>query len=201
MTEMVPCVACGRRFDASSEGGWRGRDHKLLEVSGDERQKLALCPRCRGTGGRASGKLFWLLVGLVTALLLGLLAQSRWVRDYMSPAPERVMAYGDGTRGPNAAPRANPFPRGNPGGWVSPSDYPARSLRDEVEGTTGFRLTIGRDGVPTGCTVTRSSGSADLDEATCRSLGKRARFSPATDAAGNPVEGSWTSRVRWEIPR
>ncbi len=201
MAEMVPCVACGRSFDASKKKGWQGRDHKLLEVSGDERQSLGLCPRCRGTAGGNYGRLFWVLAGGVVALLLGFLAQSQLVRDFLAPKPEQIEPNNGVTAGIAAGLRANPVPRGNAGRWATSSDYPARALRDDIEGTTGFRLTIGPDGRTTDCTVTSSSGSSDLDETTCRSLTRRARFAPATDAAGNPVVGSWSSRVRWEIPR
>src|SRR3546814_985901 len=37
-------------------------------------------------------------------------------------------------------------PRGNPGTWVTPDDYPSRALREEREGTTGFKLAIDANG-------------------------------------------------------
>jgi protein TonB len=51
-----------------------------------------------------------------------------------------------------------------------------------------------------GCEVTASSGSSDLDAATCANVAKRARFNPATDESGARVAGSYSSAVRWEIP-
>ncbi|MBC2778437.1 energy transducer TonB [Parasphingopyxis marina] len=90
--------------------------------------------------------------------------------------------------------------RGNAGRWVTTADYPSRSLRNEEQGTTGFRLTIGPDGRVTNCQITSSSGFSGLDEATCRNLQRRARFQPALDAAGNPTTGSYSNSVRWEIP-
>jgi protein TonB len=92
-------------------------------------------------------------------------------------------------------------PKGNPGNWATTNDYPTRALREEREGVTGFRVTVGTDGRATGCDVTSSSGSADLDQATCSNVMRRARFTPATDGEGNPTTGSYSSRVRWVIPK
>ena len=92
-------------------------------------------------------------------------------------------------------------PKGNPGNWATTNDYPTRALREEREGVTGFRVTVGTDGRATGCDVTSSSGSADLDQATCSNVMRRARFTPATDGEGNPTTGSYSSRVRWVVPK
>jgi len=51
------------------------------------------------------------------------------------------------------------------------------------------------------CQVTRSSGSPDLDQATCDNIRRRARFNPATDGDGNPTTGSYASTMRWVIPK
>ncbi|MCC6927031.1 energy transducer TonB [Novosphingobium sp.] len=91
-------------------------------------------------------------------------------------------------------------PKGNPGNWVTNNDYPTRALRENRSGTTGFRLTVGTDGRPTGCDITSSSGSPDLDSTACSLLMRRAKFQPGVDSDGNPVGGSWSSRFRWVIP-
>lgn len=119
------------------------------------------------------------------------------------PAPVVVMPA---PPGPPAAPppKFTPkgaSPKGNPGNWATTNDYPSRALREEREGTTGFRVSVGADGRVTSCSVTNSSGSPDLDEATCSNVTRRARFTPATDGEGNPTTGSYTSRVRWVIPK
>jgi len=92
-------------------------------------------------------------------------------------------------------------PKGRPGDWVTTNDYPSRALREEREGTTGFRLTVGPDGRVTNCEVTSSSGSPDLDSATCDNLRRRARFTPGTDGEGNPTTSTYSSRTRWVIPK
>jgi protein TonB len=92
-------------------------------------------------------------------------------------------------------------PRGNPGSWATSNDYPSRALREDREGTTGFRVTVGPDGRVTSCSVTSSSGSPDLDETACSLITRRARFTPATDGEGQPTTGSYSNRVRWQIPK
>lgn len=103
-----------------------------------------------------------------------------------------------------AAPRVSPkgaVPRGNPGSWATTNDYPSRALREERAGTTGFRVNVGPDGRVTDCQITSSSGHADLDEATCANVRRRARFTPATDGEGQPTSGTYSNRIRWVIPR
>ena len=101
---------------------------------------------------------------------------------------------------PSFAPRSA-RPRGRPGEWVTTNDYPARDLREGNQGVTRFSLLIGAAGRVASCVVTQSSGFAGLDEATCRNFARRARFEPATDETGARVQGTFTSAVRWEIPR
>ena len=91
-------------------------------------------------------------------------------------------------------------PRGNPGSWATANDYPARALREEREGTTGFRVTVNAEGRVSNCTITRSSGHADLDEATCKNITRRARFRPATDGNGQPTTDTYSNAIRWVIP-
>lgn len=59
---------------------------------------------------------------------------------------------------------------------------------------------MGPDGRVVSCTVTSSSGHADLDAATCSLVSLRARFNPALDANGNPTTGTYSNRIRWVIP-
>ncbi len=92
-------------------------------------------------------------------------------------------------------------PRGSPGSWVTDADYPSRAQREERSGTTGFRLEIGPDGRVTNCTVTSSSGHADLDAETCRLLPRRARFKAAVGSDGQPMADSFSSRIVWKLPQ
>jgi protein TonB len=92
------------------------------------------------------------------------------------------------------------MPLGSPGRWATSADYPATALREEREGVARFRVTVGADGRVNNCEIISSSGSSDLDRATCANVAKRARFKPATDENGAEVSGSYTSAVKWEIP-
>ncbi len=73
------------------------------------------------------------------------------------------------------------------GNWVLPEDYPLRALREERSGHTGFRLTVLPSGKPLRCEIVYTSGWKDLDDRTCRTLMKRARFKPAFGPDGAPV--------------
>lgn len=92
-------------------------------------------------------------------------------------------------------------PRNDSNGWVLTEDYPPRDIREENEGTTHFRLVIGSNGKVTDCEITRSSGRPGLDAATCRNVSRRARFDPASDGKGQKVVGTYSSSVRWVLPR
>ena len=111
---------------------------------------------------------------------------------------------------PPAAPPAPPPPRftpkgatpkGNPGSWATTDDYPSRALREEREGVTRFTVQVSPEGRVTSCSVTGSSGSPDLDDAACRSITRRARFNPATNGENQPVAGTYSNSVRWQIPK
>jgi len=100
---------------------------------------------------------------------------------------------------PPAPPRAA-RPKGDPGGWVTADDYPARDLREGNQGVTRFKLTIGPDGKVQACTVMQSSGFASLDAAACNKLTRRARFNPAADPGGMLAPSEYSSAIRWVIP-
>ncbi|MCY1672509.1 TonB family protein [Novosphingobium sp. SL115] len=111
--------------------------------------------------------------------------------------------------GPLVQPRPSPSPtfavraaapRSAPGSWVSDRDYPSAAIREEREGVTRFRVTVGVDGRVAGCEVTGSSGSADLDTATCAKVTARARFIPALGSDGMPSTGNYSGAVRWVLP-
>ncbi len=105
-----------------------------------------------------------------------------------APPPPRIQPKG-------------PTPKGNPGSWANSNDYPSRALREEQEGITRFRVSVGSDGRVASCDVTGSSGSSELDAATCSLITRRGRFNPATDGEGQPISSSWSSSVRWQIPK
>lgn len=84
---------------------------------------------------------------------------------------------------------------------VTPDDYPGAALREGAQGVTLVALTISAKGLISYCRVETSSGRIDLDEQTCQSLSRRARYTPALDDRGNPTEGETTQPIRWQLPR
>lgn len=79
------------------------------------------------------------------------------------------------------------------------SDYPPEALAQRKQGITDFRLRISATGRVEDCRVERSSGSAALDEATCRVITRRARFRPGINAAGRPVPSIYTGMIHWTL--
>jgi TonB family protein len=115
---------------------------------------------------------------------------------YAPPAPPPSPYYAPPPSGPNRL----PIPKGNPGSWVSSDDYPTSALRSGKSGAVAFTLDINKWGSVADCSITASSGDADLDEATCRNVAIRARFYPATDKDAKSIAGKYSNRVRWQIP-
>ena len=108
--------------------------------------------------------------------------------------------------GPSADPgqRFDPVgvkPRGRPGLWVTPDDYPTRDIRAGNEGVVAFRLAIDANGRATRCEIVKGSGHPGLDAATCDKLMQRSSFDPARDASGEHVASHYTGTVRWVIPQ
>jgi protein TonB len=107
---------------------------------------------------------------------------------------------------PQPSPSASPFdpvgarPKGNASRWVTNDDYRSRWIMEGMAGRAGFTLSIDAGGKVTGCTITRSTGHAPLDAATCQLVTKRARFESARDGNGKPVAGSYSGVVTWQIP-
>ena len=84
--------------------------------------------------------------------------------------------------------------------YFSDDDYPAAAIRAGEEGAVAFQLTVSPEGRVSDCVILVSSGSATLDQATCRILRARARYSPASDAGGRAIEGSDGGSIVWRLP-
>ena len=102
---------------------------------------------------------------------------------------------------PPAASKARGAKPKGQGSWAAriQDNYPSAALRKEIEGTVGVRVTVGPDGRVSGCSVSGSSGSGDLDSAACDGMTRYARFEPALDAGGNPTSGSFSTRIVYKI--
>ena len=84
-------------------------------------------------------------------------------------------------------------------GRIRDADYPRAARDARAEGVTRTRIAIDREGRPTACSVRRSSGSALLDDTTCRLILKRFRFSPARDDGGRAEADSVDYDQSWSI--
>lgn len=124
------------------------------------------------------------------------------------PAPPALRIPPPAPAAPPAPPPAPPAPsqaRGastrDEGRWAAriQENYPSRALREEVEGTVGVRVTVTPDGRAANCQVTASSGSSDLDQAACVGMERYARFNPALNAVGDPISGSYATRITYRL--
>lgn len=84
-------------------------------------------------------------------------------------------------------------------GQIGMDDYPASALRAEEEGSVSVEFTAAASGRVEDVRVISSSGSAALDEATCRLIERRFRYEPARDSNGDPVPQRVAQTVRWEL--
>jgi protein TonB len=114
----------------------------------------------------------------------------------LAPPPTRPLPAPSPPAPPAAPPRMIPGT-----GTVSNADYPASALRAGEEGTAVVALDVRQDGRVGFCRVTRSSGSAALDAASCRLMIERPRFEPPRDASGNPTVAVVGRAIRWSLNR
>ena len=86
------------------------------------------------------------------------------------------------------------------GGKIRDKDYPKALREANISGTTVAEVAVGTSGRATGCRVTRSSGSRELDATTCRLVMERFRFKPARNAAGQAVAAQIEYEQEWDAP-
>ena len=87
----------------------------------------------------------------------------------------------------------------NPSAIFNPNDYPNRAANRGAIGEVHALTSVDSAGRVTGCRIMRSSGHADLDEATCEAIRKRGRFSPALDRTGKPMASPYLFTTRWLV--
>lgn len=104
--------------------------------------------------------------------------------------------YGDGDggggRGRGTPPRLRQ-------GRIRDRDYPAGARRDLIGGTVTVLYTVAVSGRVTKCDILRSSGSAELDETTCRLIMERFRYEPSRDPRGRPVQSRVMANHSWIV--
>lgn len=119
-----------------------------------------------------------------------------------NPPPPQPIAVPAPPAPPPAPPRVSQaaVAKGNPGQYFGPDSYPPSALRAGEQGRVVAVLTVGADGRVADCEVTSSSGSAALDQATCRIAKSRVRYTPAKDENGQPIASKQTLPVKWVMP-
>ena len=83
-------------------------------------------------------------------------------------------------------------------GVVRTADYPAGPMRRGEQGTAIITFRVQPDGRVADCAIKRSSGSSELDTASCALFVHRARFTPQPDSSGLDRR---TVPVNWRLPR
>ena len=141
----------------------------------------------------------------MSLLLIALVAGLQGTAEPLSSPPSQPVA----TQAPQPVEPAPSLPPSgiriparaetNLASYVGDDDYPLMALRNREDGTTSFRLTVDRSGRVTECVVTNSSGSASIDNATCRIMLERARFTPAIGNDGLPTEDQVSARMTWHL--
>ena len=84
-------------------------------------------------------------------------------------------------------------------GEIRDRDYPRGAAEGGVGGTVSVIYTVETDGHATHCAITRSSGSAELDETTCRLIEERFRFEPSRDRGGRPIRSRIVQDHEWDV--
>ena len=82
---------------------------------------------------------------------------------------------------------------------ISPDDYPASALDENVSGRAQVRMWVDESGKPLECTPLKSSGSPLFGATTCKLLMRRAAFRPAIDVDGKPVRSIYVFTVDWLV--
>ena len=79
----------------------------------------------------------------------------------------------------------------------SARDYPIATRDLRINDFVIVAITVGADGRPSGCRVSRPSKDAQANSITCQLALKRFRFKPATDASGKPVSSVYGWKQSW----
>lgn len=138
---------------------------------------------------------------VLAAALQGTLAMAN--PSALPPPPPPVAAERSAPLPPPAPPARGPriaVPK-NPRQWAGRihDAYPIEARNQGWEGVVALSVTVTRDGRATECMVTQSSGHAVLDKAACDGMALYSRFEPALDRNGNPVAGTWSTRITYRL--
>jgi len=80
---------------------------------------------------------------------------------------------------------------------LTPADYPTDQMRDGLSGKVVVRLSVGADGAVKDCVSVLPRSSPSFASAVCNAYTKRAKFTPAQDSTGRPVEAEYVISVNF----
>jgi len=129
---------------------------------------------------------------------VGLAETPAAVRALRSCASDALRQWGVDEVALNAL-RRRPFTTNGFG--LTMADYPPDALREHWQGRVVVRLNVSADGRATACTPVATSAHPAFDAAACRAALDRGRFTPALDAAGQPVAAQIVTSVTFLPPR
>lgn len=86
-------------------------------------------------------------------------------------------------------------------GRLKYSDLPPDLRETGIGGAVGVRYRVRTDGHVDECSITRSSGNAELDALTCPLIERRFRFRPSTTADGQAVDSFIVETHSWVVDR
>lgn len=156
----------------------------------------------------------WLTAGVISIVLLLIvlrLVTSAWMAEEAwqwwwnqparyRPAPLLGLPPPLATA-PSAAGSKAASAKGDERMWITADDYPVSALRADEQGRVRIRWRVEADGRVRTCGVVSSSGHPALDAAACGAIVRRAEYTPARNAAGQPFAITKERTVVWQIPR
>jgi TonB family protein len=84
--------------------------------------------------------------------------------------------------------------------FIRSEDYPDLAMYRGQVGQVQTRFTVHANGALSDCRIVQSSGHAALDETTCSSILSRAKYKPALDRNGKPMQAPMFVVVNWLQP-
>jgi TonB family protein len=90
-------------------------------------------------------------------------------------------------------------PKGNPGRFFGSDNYPPGARSKGESGRAVAVLNIGTDGHVDACRIAITSKSPSLDAATCQIATRRIVYTPARDAADQPIASQQYLAVNWQL--
>lgn len=87
------------------------------------------------------------------------------------------------------------MPTANPAQWLPYDDHLVSIAAQGQRAIIHFRLIVDTNGRPVSCHIQQSTRPSRFDDVVCKAFMRRARFTPALDAAGAPIASHYVNRI------